>query len=110
MAESLSTRNCTPCQGEEEPLKGEELKALHRQLTDGWKVVDEHHLIKNFTFDDFRQALDFTNRVGEVAEEEGHHPDIYLSWGKVEVKIWTHKIGGLSESDFIFAAKSDAVR
>lgn len=110
MAESLSTRKCKPCQGEEEPLKGEELKALHRQLTDGWKVVDEHHLIKNFTFDDFRQALDFTNRVGEVAEEEGHHPDIYLSWGKVEVKIWTHKIGGLSESDFIFAAKSDAVR
>ena len=71
--------------------------------------VDEHHLTKTFTFKNFQQALDFTNRVGAVAEEEGHHPDISLSWGKVVVDVCTHKIDGLTENDFIFAAKADAV-
>ena len=71
----------------------------------GWQVVDEHHLSKTYLFSDFRTALDFVNRVGAVAEEEGHHPDLYLAWGKVEVKTWTHKIDGLTESDFILAAK-----
>jgi len=70
-------------------------------------VVDVHHLEKKFKFKNFRQALDLTNQIGERAEAEGHHPDIYLAWGKVELKIWTHKIDGLSESDFIFAAKVD---
>lgn len=107
MAEPLAKRKCKPCQGGEEPLKGDALNPLKAQLSERWEVVDEHHLIKEFAFDNFREALEFTNRVGEVAEEEQHHPDIYLTWGKVEVKIWTHKIGGLSESDFIFAAKTD---
>jgi len=70
-------------------------------------VVDEHHLEKEYRFKDFRTALDFTNRVGELAESQGHHPDIHLSWGRVRLDIWTHKINGLTESDFIFAAKAD---
>jgi 4a-hydroxytetrahydrobiopterin dehydratase len=76
----------------------------------GWQVVAEHHLAKMFIFPDFRTALDFVNRAGAIAEEEGHHPDLYLSWGKVEVKIWTHKIDGLTESDFILAAKIDGLK
>jgi 4a-hydroxytetrahydrobiopterin dehydratase len=75
----------------------------------GWQVVAEHHLAKTFTFPDFRTALEFVNRAGAIAEQEGHHPDLYLSWGKVEVRTWTHKINGLTESDFILAAKIDAV-
>jgi 4a-hydroxytetrahydrobiopterin dehydratase len=89
------------------PLKGQELKALQEQLGGGWTVVSEHHLEKEYKFKDFRQALDFANKIGELAESQGHHPDIYLAWGKVKVTIWTHKIDGLTESDFVFAAKAD---
>jgi len=110
MTSELAQKKCKPCEGNEEPLKGEALRKLQAQLADGWEVVDEHHLEKSYSFDDFRQALDFTNRVGEAAEQEGHHPDIYLTYGKVDLKIWTHKISGLSESDFIFAAKADEAR
>ncbi|HUB35049.1 MAG TPA: 4a-hydroxytetrahydrobiopterin dehydratase [Bryobacteraceae bacterium] len=102
----LAEKHCVPCRGGVPPLKGEELEKLRAQLP-GWQVVDEHHLAKLFTFPDFRSALDFVNRAGAVAEEEGHHPDLYLSWGKVEVRTWTHKIDGLTESDFILAAKID---
>jgi 4a-hydroxytetrahydrobiopterin dehydratase len=86
---------------------GEELRRLHAELGGGWQVIDEHHLTKRYAFENFREALDFTNRVGELAEEQGHHPDILLAWGKVEITVWTHKIDGLTESDFIFAAKAD---
>ncbi|MEE3162876.1 MAG: 4a-hydroxytetrahydrobiopterin dehydratase, partial [SAR324 cluster bacterium] len=72
-----------------------------------WQIINEHHLEKEYIFADFRQALDFTVKVGEVAENQGHHPDIYLAWGKVKLTIWTHKIDGLTESDFILAAKAD---
>jgi 4a-hydroxytetrahydrobiopterin dehydratase len=89
------------------PLQGREIKKLLDQLGRGWTVVDDHHLEKEYKFDDFRQGLDFTNRVGELAEEQGHHPDVYLAWGKVKLTLWTHKINGLTESDFIFAAKAD---
>jgi 4a-hydroxytetrahydrobiopterin dehydratase len=91
-------------------LKGQELSAIHKKLNGRWQVVDEHHLEKEFVFKDFRQALEFVNEVGELAEAEGHHPDIYLSWGKVRVTIWTHKIDGLTESDFILAAKVSEIR
>lgn len=104
MAEPLAEKQCVPCRGGVPPLKGEALAALHQQVQD-WTVVDEHHLVKTFKFPDFRQALAFTNRVGELAEEQGHHPDIYLAWGKVEITLWTHAINGLTESDFIMAAK-----
>ena len=100
----LATKTCVPCRGGVPPLKGEKLASLHRQVP-GWSVIDEHHITKTFAFPDFRGALGFVNRVGEVAEGQGHHPDVYLSWGKVEIKLWTHKIDGLTESDFIMAAK-----
>lgn len=105
----LARKKCIPCSGQIPSLKGGELERLHEELGSGWNVVKEHHIEKEFLFDDFRQALDFTNKVGEIAEEEGHHPDIYLAWGKVEIKIWTHKIDGLTESDFILAAKIEEV-
>ena len=102
----LATKNCIPCRGGVPPLKGMELDSLQSQVA-GWSVVNEHHLSKTIKFPDFRTALEFVNRVGELAERQGHHPDLYLAWGKVEIKIWTHKIDGLTESDFILAAKID---
>lgn len=102
----LADKNCVPCRGGVPPLAGEELARLSAQLPD-WKVVDGHHLTRMFKFPDFRQALAFVNKVGDVAEEQGHHPDVLLSWGKAEVTTWTHSINGLTESDFILAAKID---
>lgn len=105
----LSNKKCLPCRGDIPPLKGLELTKLHKQLNSGWLIIEEHHLQKDFLFADFREALAFTNKIGLIAEEEGHHPDILLSYGKVTVQLWTHKINGLSESDFILAAKCDSV-
>ena len=102
----LASKTCVPCKGGEPPLKGKELHDLSHQLPN-WRVIDEHHITRAFTFPDFKAALDFVNRVGAIAEEQGHHPDIVLTWGKVEVTIWTHKVNGLTESDFILAAKID---
>jgi 4a-hydroxytetrahydrobiopterin dehydratase len=107
MSSELAKRECVPCRGGVPPLKGNDLAALLEQVGGGWKIVDEHHLEKEYKFRNFREALDFTNRVGEVAEAQGHHPDISLAWGKVRLTIWTHKIDGLTESDFILAAKAD---
>jgi 4a-hydroxytetrahydrobiopterin dehydratase len=107
MSSNLAEKTCKPCQGGEKPLQGEALRTFQKQLGEGWNVVDEHHLQKDYRFGDFREALDFTNRIGAMAEEQGHHPDIYLAWGQVQLKVWTHKIDGLTESDFIFAAKAD---
>jgi 4a-hydroxytetrahydrobiopterin dehydratase len=100
----LASKTCVPCRGGTPPLKGEELDDLRRQ-TPGWEVVEEHHLRRRFRFKNFRQALDFVNRVGELAEEQGHHPDVGFGWGYAEVTVYTHKIDGLTESDFILAAK-----
>jgi 4a-hydroxytetrahydrobiopterin dehydratase len=107
MSSDLAHKACVPCRGGVPPLAGQELADLQAALGGGWRAVDEHHLEKEFGFENFRSALDFTNRVGELAEEQGHHPDIYLSWGRVRIQIWTHKIDGLTESDFILAAKTD---
>jgi 4a-hydroxytetrahydrobiopterin dehydratase len=90
-------------------MTAEQIAPWLERLGGGWQVVEAHHLEKEFRFKDFRQALGFTNRVGELAEQIGHHPDMHLAWGRVGVTIWTHKIGGLSEADFIFAAKVDAL-
>lgn len=105
----LADKSCVPCRGGVEPIKGQLLKDLGKHIPE-WKVVKGHHLMREFKFPNFRAALDFTNRVGDLAEREGHHPDIYLAWGKVEIKLWTHKIDGLTESDFILAAKIDRMR
>lgn len=105
----LANKECVPCRGGVPPLTGAELKTLLDQLDNGWQVVEEHHLEKEYRFKNFREALDFTNRIGELAEAQNHHPDIYLAWGKVKLMVWTHKINGLTESDFIWAAKADRV-
>jgi 4a-hydroxytetrahydrobiopterin dehydratase len=102
----LASRDCVPCRGGVPPLEGPEIQKLLGEL-DGWEVIDGHHLRKFYEFKDFRGALGFVNRVGVVAEEQGHHPDILFGWGRAEVSIWTHKIDGLTESDFILAAKID---
>jgi 4a-hydroxytetrahydrobiopterin dehydratase len=103
----LAQRKCVPCEGGVAALKGDDLRQLYAQL-DGWTLVNEHHLEKEYRFKDFVSALAFVNELGEVAEAEGHHPDIFLTWGKVKVTLWTHSIGGLSENDFILASKADA--
>jgi 4a-hydroxytetrahydrobiopterin dehydratase len=100
----LAEKRCVPCRGGVPPLTREQIDKLLPQVA-GWEVVEQHHLTRTYTFPDFVSALEFVNRVGAIAEQEGHHPDIYLSWGKVEIRIWTHKINGLTESDFILAAK-----
>lgn len=105
---NLASRQCVPCRGGVPPMRGEEIREFLAELQ-GWDVVEEHHLMKDFKFKDFREALSFVNRVGELAEMEGHHPDISFGWGYAEIKIWTHKIDGLTESDFILAAKIDAM-
>ncbi len=106
----LAAQECVPCKGGVPPLEGAALDSLAAELGNDWQVVDGHHLEKEYGFPNFREALDFTGRVGEMAEEQSHHPDIFLTWGKVRVTIWTHKIDGLTESDFVFAAKADALR
>ena len=102
----LADKKCVPCRGGTPPLKGKELEALHK-IVPQWEVVEHHHMTRAFTFPDFKQALDFVNRVGALAEEQGHHPNILLGWGKAQITLWTHKIDGLTESDFIMAAKID---
>lgn len=102
----LAAKKCVPCQGGVPALKGDKIRPLASQLH-AWDVVDEHHLAKSYNFSDFASALAFVNRVGELAESEGHHPDIYLTWGKVSIQVFTHKVDGLTESDFILAAKID---
>lgn len=102
----LADRSCVPCKGGTVPLGDAEIQPLLRQL-DGWSVVDGHHLEREFRLPDFLTALALVNRIGAVAEEQNHHPDLFLAWGRVGVKIWTHTIDGLTESDFVFAAKCD---
>ncbi|MEO6182470.1 MAG: 4a-hydroxytetrahydrobiopterin dehydratase [Verrucomicrobiota bacterium] len=101
----LSEEGCVPCQNATAPVKGVELKRLSNKLGSGWKIVRGHHLEREYKFKDFLKALAFTNKVGKLAERVQHHPDIYLAWGKVKLTLWTHKIDGLTESDFVFAAK-----
>ena len=105
----LAEKACIPCRGGVPPLTAEQIQPLHAEVKD-WSVVNGHHLDRQFSFPDFKSALDFVNEVGAIAEAEGHHPDITLAWGKVGIQIWTHKINGLTESDFILAAKIDMVQ
>ncbi len=102
---NLAEKKCAACAQGAQPLKGDALQTLYKQLPPGWAVIDEHHLEREFTFKNFKEALAFVNKVGAIAEAEGHHPDIFLTWGKAKITLFTHKINGLSESDFIMAAK-----
>ncbi len=104
---SLAEQTCIPCRGGVPPLPTDEATRLLSQLQ-GWTIEKKHHLAKTYTFPDFAKALEFVNRIGAIAEEQAHHPDILLSWGRVRIEIWTHKIDGLTESDFVLAAKFDA--
>ncbi|MEO5929494.1 MAG: 4a-hydroxytetrahydrobiopterin dehydratase [Candidatus Kapaibacterium sp.] len=106
----LAEKECVPCRGGVPALTHEEIAPLRALLGGGWNVVDDHHLAKDFLFDDFLGALAFTNKVGALAESQGHHPDIHLAWGKAGMEIWTHKVNGLTESDFILAAKIDKLQ
>ena len=105
----LSQKWCSVCRAGVTPLKGEVLQQFAKQIGEGWHLVEEHHLEKEYRFPNFREALAFTNKVGAIAEQEGHHPDIFLSYGKVKLCLWTHKIKGLSENDFILAKKCDTI-
>lgn len=105
----LANKKCIPCSVGVPTLMEGEIMELKKSLKKGWEVIDNKKLKKTYKFKDFKEALDFTNKVGNLAEEEGHHPDIYLSWGKVALELWTHKIGGLHENDFILAAKIDKI-
>ena len=102
----LAERQCVPCGGGVPPLTAEQIQPLIAELQ-SWQVINGHHLQKAYRFKNFRETLDFVNRVGELAEEQGHHPDICFGWGKADMTIWTHKIDGLTESDFVLAAKID---
>jgi len=109
MPAELINKVCVPCKAGTPKLTAEQIQPLLSQIDNGWNAIENHHLEREFRFKNFRQALDFANKVGEIAESQGHHPDIYLAWGKVKITLWTHKIDGLSENDFILAAKVDAI-
>ena len=107
--QKLADRQCVPCDGNVPPLEPDEIKDFLQEISKGWKAVKNHHLIRSYKFADFAESLEFVNLIAEIAEEEGHHPDINFGWGYAEIKIYTHAIDGLSESDFILAAKIDEV-
>lgn len=104
---TLADKHCVPCKGGIPAIKGHALKELQQKISDQWQVVDGHHLEREFKFRNFREALTFTNKVGELSDEQDHHPTIQLSYGKVKVTYYTHAADGLTENDFIMAAKID---
>ncbi len=105
MEKELHTKNCTPCQAGAPPLSKEQSQDLLKQLQPGWGFNKEGHIEKEYVFPTFLKAIEFANKVAEIAEAEGHHPDLHIAWGKCRVEIWTHKIHGLTENDFILASK-----
>ena len=105
----LSEKVCEPCKGGIPPLTSTEIKPLAIELGNNWEVIENHHLFKKYEFPDFVEALAFVNKVGELAEDVGHHPNFSFTWGYVEITIWTHKINGLNEADFILAAKIETL-
>tara|TARA_B100000575_G_scaffold66637_1_gene51273 strand:+ start:14604 stop:14936 length:333 start_codon:yes stop_codon:yes gene_type:complete len=109
MTGGLEKKRCIPCEGGIPPLSDEESNRFLDQINEDWILVENHHIERIWKFDDFRNALDFVNSAGEICEEENHHADFELGWGRVKVMIWTHKINGLAESDFILAAKFDSL-
>lgn len=109
MRESLSNAFCEPCSLGTPPLEGDALDVLYTEIDQTWQLENNLVLVRKFKFKDFKEALEFVNRVGEIAEAQGHHPDIELGWGRVIVRLTTHKIHGLSRNDFIMASRIDAL-
>lgn len=106
----LINKSCVPCQGGVPPLKEKEIAKFLAELKEGWLINNAGHLYKEYKFNNFMDAMDFANKIAELAEREAHHPDLVIAWGIVKVEIWTHKINGLSESDFILAAKIGGIK
>jgi 4a-hydroxytetrahydrobiopterin dehydratase len=106
MSESLATQRCVPCEGGEPPLAADAVRTLSVHVPQ-WRVTDQPRLAREFRFRDFKQAMAFVNRMADVAESEGHHPDFCVHWNQVRVELWTHATGGLHRNDFILAAKID---
>ncbi|QAU13969.1 4a-hydroxytetrahydrobiopterin dehydratase [Halorubrum sp. BOL3-1] len=109
MASSLAEEPCEACTSDDEPLIEKEYIKYLNKINNVWEVIDNHHLEGEYPFEDFRDALEFTYEIGELAEEEWHHPDIQLQWGEVKVEMWTHKIDGLHKTDFVMAARMDQI-
>lgn len=109
MASQLTEKKCTPCEGGQSPMEEAQARQMLRELTDGWGLDDQDHLVRQLETDDFKSALELVDRIGELAEQENHHPTITFTWGKVYIELYTHKIDGLSENDFILAAKIDEI-
>jgi 4a-hydroxytetrahydrobiopterin dehydratase len=107
MAMGLADNQCIPCRGGVPPLPPQRIDELLAQLDKGWALNEQGHLLRSYEFPDFATAMAFAIRVGDIAEDQGHHPDLHVAWGRVGVEIWTHKISGLTESDFFLAAKAD---
>lgn len=105
---ALAEKTCVPCRGGVPPLTRAQFEPLLAELDD-WQVIDDRKIVKSFKFDNFIQAMGLANKIAEVAEEQGHHPDLLVRWGELRLDLWTHKIDGLSESDFILAAKIDRI-
>ena len=105
----LVNKSCVPCQGGIPPLTAKEVEEWLQELGKGWAVNNKGHLHKEYPLNDFKDPMVFANKIAELAEKEGHHPDLKISWGACAVEIWTHKINGLTESDFILAAKIEAL-
>jgi 4a-hydroxytetrahydrobiopterin dehydratase len=103
----LADQSCVPCRGGVPPMDETRAKEFLRELEDGWRLNTGGHLEREYRLQNFMDAMDLANKLADVAEQEGHHPDLYIAWGKCKVEIWTHKIKGLTESDFYFAAKAD---
>ncbi len=107
LEKNLVDSRCVPCQAGGESLPPDVIESYQHQLDSAWKVIDNHHLHREYAFKNFRDALEFVNQVAALAETQAHHPDIHLSWGSVKLDLWTHKVDGLHENDFILAAKID---
>ena len=103
----LADQKCVPCRGGVPPMEPMRANEMLRELDEGWRLNAEGHLEREYRVRNFAEAMTLANKVADIAEHEGHHPDLRLAWGKCAVEIWTHKIKGLTESDFYFAAKAD---
>ena len=107
--QGLLQKKCVPCEGIGKAFTKKEVQAYLKKV-ENWEIKESKKIEKLFKFKNFVQAMDFANKITEIAEQENHHPDLHISWGKVRVELWTHALNGLTENDFILAAKIDAIK